>query len=265
MLNRSSKKMMAKFVLASGIFLFAFILPARAEDAEPSVTPYRPTVSNPAQLSQPGWLEVESGGNRTKANDGTWRNNLPYTLKFAFSENFGIVLGGDAYVTQTDLAGGTLSGVGDTLLLLKQRWAVNENSAFGVEYGVKAVTARTGLGSGKTDYIVNGIYSTELNKHTIDLNIGLTELGSIQVNERREQLSWASTWSHPAGEDWTVAAEFSGVARQGTAPTNQFLLATSYAMNRRVVWDAGIASGISRAAPRWGVFFGVSVLAGKLF
>lgn len=242
-----------------------FVLPVYSEPL--SVTPYRPTVSNPAQLSSPGWLEVESGFNRNKYKDGTVRDSMLYTLKLAFTEDIGIMLGGDAYVSQTDLAGVRPRGFGDTMLLVKQRWAMNEsgNSAFGVEYGLKTPTAKTPLGSGKTDYIVNGIYSTDMNLHTVDLNLNLIQLGAVQANESRQQWGWATTWSHPVGQDWVAAAEFSGTARQGTQPINQFLMAASYASSERVTWDAGVAHGISGNSQNWSVFAGVAFLADKLF
>lgn len=249
----------------AAVLIAAFVLPAHSETL--SVTPYRPTVSNPAQLSYPGWLEVESGWNRNSYKDGTVRDSLLYTFKLAFTEDIGIMLGGDAFVSQTDLAGARQRGFGDTMLLVKQRWSVDEtsNAAFGVEYGFKTPTAKTPLGSGKTDYIVNGIYSTNLGQHTVDLNLNLIQLGAVQANESRQQWGWATTWSHPAGEDWVVAAELSGTARQGTQPLNQFLVAASYASSEHVMWDAGVAHGISSASQNWSVFAGVAVLLGKVF
>jgi hypothetical protein len=50
--------------------LIALTISARLSTAiaadEPSTTPYRPTVSTPANLSEPGWLEVEAGGQQTR-------------------------------------------------------------------------------------------------------------------------------------------------------------------------------------------------------
>lgn len=249
------------------VALLCGVLTANAwAEGEPSVTPYRPTVSNPAALSQPGWLEVETGWNSSRATDDSGRGNLPYLLKFAFAENLGVLLGGDAYINQTDASGEQLSGTGDTLLLLKQKWDVGEagNAAFGLEYGFKSATAKEGLGSGKTDYLANGIYSTELSGHAIDLNLNLAVLGESQAGEACQQWGWATTVSRPLNDTWGIAAELSGYTREGTAAASQFLGAVSYAMNRRVVWDAGFSVGITPAAPMWGVFAGVSVLAAKL-
>lgn len=258
----------------SALLLCAVIAtPASAEEL-PSVTPYRPTVSNPAALSQPGWLEIEAGLNSSQSSDNSRRGNLPYLLKLAFTDNFGVLLGGDAYIEQTDQAGSKLSGAGDTLFMLKQKFAESKDgkSAFGVEYGFKSPTAKEGLGSGKTDYLVNGIYSSELAgntpglaSNTIDLNVNYTELGDALPGEARQQWGWATTWSRPLNDIWGIAAELSGYTRQGTQSSSQFLGAVSYNMNRRVVWDAGFSAGISPAAPTWSVFAGVSILAGKLW
>lgn len=249
-----------------GWVLCAISTLAYAEEP-PAVTPYRPTVSNPAALSQPGWLEVEAGWNGSKASDNSSRGNLPYLLKFAFSDRLGVLLGGDAYIEQTDPTGESLRGAGDTLLLLKQKWTPDnvDNTALGLEYGFKSPTAKEGLGSGTTDYLVNGIYSAELSGNTLDLNLNLTLLGDAQVGEGRQQWGWATTWSRSLNDSWGVAAELSGSVRQGTDAASQFLGALSYAVNRRVVWDAGFTAGISPAAPKWSVFAGVSVLAAKLW
>jgi hypothetical protein len=233
---------------------------------EPSVTPYRPTVSNPATLSQPGWLEVESGWLDSVAPDNSTRGSLPYTLKVAFTENFGVMLGGEAYVDQTDPMGARQTGVGDTFLLLKNKWQAGEDtdSAFGLEYGFKVPTAKNNLGSGKTDYLVNGIYSTELSGNTIDLNLNMIELGYVQPGQARQQFGWAAAWSSQIDSTWGIAAELSGYIDRGTAPGNQFLAAVNYAMSRRVVWDTGFATRISQAGPKWSLFAGVSILVGRI-
>jgi hypothetical protein len=240
---------------------------AFAED-EPSVTPYRPTVSNPAALSQPGWLEIESGWINSVSNDNSTRGSLPYTLKLAFTDTFGVLIGGEAFVDQVDPAGAHTQGTGDTSLLLKNKWTPSEKSAsaFGLEYGFTSPTAQNGVGSGsgKTDYLVNGIYSTDLSGNTIDLNLNVTELGSVMPGESSKLWGWAATWSRSLNDTWGVAAEFSGNARQGIDPSDQFLAAVNYAQSKRVVWDAGFTSGVNQAAPKWGIFAGVSMLVGKL-
>lgn len=242
-----------------------------AEEDVPTVTPYRPTVSNPAVLSRPGWLEVEAGwANSTTTDNGT-RGSLPYTMKLAFSNSFGVLLGGEGYVDQADTAGTHTRGGGDTSLLLKNKWTPIEDSetAFGLEYGFVSPTAQSGLGSGsgKTDYLVNGIFSTDISDNTIDMNLNVTELGNVQADESSKLWGWATTWSRALNDTWGVAAELSGTSRQGKDATEQFLAAVNYAMSKRVVWDAGFSSAINPqpGATQWTVFAGVAVLVGKIF
>jgi hypothetical protein len=57
----------------------------------PAVTPYRPSVSTPAALSAPGWLEAEAGFLRVGNSGVNLRESFPYSLKLAFSADWGIV------------------------------------------------------------------------------------------------------------------------------------------------------------------------------
>ena len=254
------QKFLFRWLLIAGLFP----RPAFA-DSEPAATPYRPTVSNPAELSAPGWLEMEAGFARSKGGGNAWQNDTPWLAKLAFSEDFGVLIGGDAWTRQTDASGATLAGFGDTSLTLKHHWAVDEHSAWGLEWGAKFATAADGLGSGKTDYNVNGIYSRDIGDTRIDANIGAVRPGLEQTGLARWQYPWAVALSHPVGDDWGLAIEESGVHRRGAAQTTQVLLAASYSINKRLVVDGGMVSGISDAAPKWSAFMGVTYLAAKFW
>ena len=233
--------------------------------SEPAATPYRPTVSNPAELSAPGWLEMEAGVARSKGGGNAWQNDTPWLAKLAFSEDFGVLIGGDAWTRQTDASGAAHSGFGDTSLTLKHHWAVDEHSAWGLEWGAKFATAADGLGSGKTDYNFNGIYSRDIGDTRVDANIGAVRPGLDQAGLARWQYPWAVALSHPVGDDWSLAIEESGVHRRGAAQTTQLLLAASYSINKRLVVDGGMVSGISDAAPKWSAFLGVTYLAARFW
>jgi hypothetical protein len=237
-----------------------------ADADQPSVTPYRPTVSNPASLSEPGWLELETGIFHSHGGDTRSNNSLPYLLKYAVSPNFGVLVGGDAFIQQKDLDGKHLSGNGDTSILLKHHWTLDteDGPALGLEYGAHLPTARKGLGSDKTDYTANGIYSTAWGANSVDLNLNVTRIGAIASGEGRMQLGYAATISRAVSERWGLAAEISGDTRKGISPSNQLLFAGSYAASNRIVCDAGTSVGLSKAAPDWSVFAGVSVLLEKI-
>ncbi len=226
---------------------------------EPSATPYRPTVSNPAALPAPGYLELEIGVLNTKGGDGRSRNSIPVLTKYAFTENFGLLIGGEPRVGLTSHDGEKLRGAGDTTLQIKLRHALDEDSALGLEAGIKADTAKTGIGSGKTDYLLNGIYSRELGDYTVDVNVGVTRFGVI-ADESRHGLSWAASVGRPISQDWGVAIELSGAARRNERAASQVLAALSYNVSKQVVLDGGIAFGLSKAAPDRVLTIGMTIL-----
>lgn len=253
-------------VLVASMLALSAARSGAADSAEgPSVTPYRPSVSTPAALSAPGWLELEVGGLHAHAESPARRDSLPYTLKLAFSEDWGVRLGGEAWVRQRDEAGQRLSGGGDTNIVLKRRFGIDETAAFGLEAGAMLPTARTGLGTGKSDYSVNGIYSADLGRYHTDLNIVATRAGQVDPGVSRLQVLWAASLSTPLTDRWGVVGELSGTRQRGTDHTAQILAAASYSVSRSLVLDAGLSRSLRSGAPTWTGFAGFTVLIGRLF
>lgn len=235
----------------------------QAQDAAP-VTPYRPSVSSPAQLPAAGQLELELGGLDSK--DGANRRaSLPYTLKLAFDEQWGVLLGGEAYVTARDEDGIRKRGLGDTLLVLKRAWVLDGASALGVELGAKAPTAREGVGSGRADYSVNGIYSRDLGSVHMDANVNLTRLGAQETGSARIQDGWSASFSTPLTARWGVTGELSGAHRAGVDGSAQALVAAAYSPHPRLTLDLGLAKGLNRASPDWSIFTGVVLPLARLW
>jgi hypothetical protein len=238
---------------------------AHADD-RPAVTPYRPSVSTPAALSAPGWLEVEAGVQNSRADDPVRRQSLPYALKLAFTPDWGIRIGGDAVVRQLGADGSVLHGGGDTSIVLKHRLAVNEASAFGLELGAKLPTARAGLGSGHSDVGINGIYSSDFaQKWHVDINALATHLGGTASGARPWQTGWAAALSRNLTDRWGVVAELSGTHQGGIGSTSQALVASSYSISRAITVDLGVSKGLSAASGGWSVFSGATFLAAHLF
>ncbi|UMR28914.1 transporter [Massilia sp. MB5] len=146
-----------------------------AEDGPPPVLPYRPSVSSPAALPAPGQLEMEVGGLRSRDAD-TRRASLPMLLKLAFNEEWGVLLGGEAWISARAPDSGRQRGVGDLTATLKRALRLDEASVLGLELSAKAPTARDGLGSGKSDYGLNGIYSRDFGSLHLDANLNLQRL-----------------------------------------------------------------------------------------
>lgn len=245
----------------AGLFMLAAILPARADEL--AATPYRPTVSDPAKLPVPGWLEVESGVQNSREPNGR-QQSLPYLLKLAFSDRFGVLLGGDAYLSALDDKGNRKRGFGDTSLTLKGALPVSKTTMLGLELGNLFPSSPGGIGNARADYTANGILSTDLANYHLDINLNVTRLGDPQ-GAGRLQGGWAASLSRDLGEKLNAAAEFSGTNQHNATPTAKFLTALSYAQTPKVVWDAGASHGLNRESEDWALFAGVTVLAQKLF
>jgi hypothetical protein len=241
---------------------------AHAGDApdpdNPPVTPYRPSVAAPAALSTPGWVEFEGGGLRASGPaDGGVRTTLPYTFKLAFTPDWGVRVGGDAWVRQVDGDGTPAQrGGGDTTIVLKRRFAVSDATAWGLELGRKFPTAGPTLGSGKADTVVNGIFSSDFAPgwHA-DLNFNETRLG----NPAAWQTGWAAAFTRAIGDAFGATGELSGAHVAGATGTSQALVAASWSAAPALVLDGGYARGLNDASVRNQWFAGLTVRLGRLF
>lgn len=248
----------------AALALLALAIPCRADDEAPPITPYRPSVSSPAQLPAPGQLEMEIGGLSTKGEDGR-RHSLPTTFKLAFSERWGVVLSGEALVSAPDGNGGRARGLGDTLVVLKHALPVDDATAFGLELGAKAPTARDTIGSGKADYSINGIFSRDIGSLHLDMNLNATRLGAYDPGSGRSQSGLSASFAAPLAEGWGLNWEWSGTRRRGADSTAQLLLAATYSPNKRLTLDAGVVRGLNRATPDWALFTGMVFPLGQLW
>ena len=255
--------------LAAAAAAVAAVSPARAAggDDEPSATPYRPSVSTPAALSAPGWLEIEAGWQHDRESAVARRDSTPMTFKLAFTPDWGVRVGVDGWVRSRDDTGRT-SGFGDTSVVVKRRFAIDDDSAFGVEAGVAVPTARRsalGSGSGKPDWSVTGIYSADFGAWHSDVNVVATRLGGAEPGTSRTEVLVAAGLSRALGDRWGVGAELSGTRRSGVDDTRQLLLAASYNVSRRLVLDVGAARSLRSGTPVWSAFTGFTWLAARVF
>jgi hypothetical protein len=232
-------------------------LPVYAEEL--SATPYRPTLSNPASLSAAGHLEVEMGGLYSHGGDVVRRSSLPWLAKYAFTDRFGILIGGEALISQTD-ALDRYGGLGDTSVALKVKFPVDDRSAFGLEAGLKAPTAKDSLGSGRTDYTLVGIYSRSIGAVAMDLNVGVFHLGDDNPAEGANQIIWAAAASYDLGRGLGVAGEFSGTSIAGVDSASWFLAAVTYSVSPRWVLDAGGIRNLGGNLSSWSAFAGMTLL-----
>ncbi len=235
------------------------------------ITPYRPSVSSPAQLPAVGQLELEMGWLRVKQSveSDTRRDSAPYQFKLALNKDWGILLGGEAQVRYQSLGAASERGFGDTTLVLKHAVQLDEVSAWGFELGNKFSTAKTSIGSGKDDVSLNGIYSRDIGDWHLDLNANAVRLGLQEAGLGRVQKGLSASFSHNLSEHWAMNAELAATQRHGSNSTAQLLLAAVYSPHKRLSIDVGLIKGLKRglneASPDWALFSGVVFPVGRIF
>ena len=202
--------------------------------------------------------------NQLNGQHGSQRDSLPYTFKLAFSDEWGVLLGGEAAVAQPNDGGVRAHGIGDTALVLKRAWTLDSETAYGLELGTKLPTARDSIGSGKADYSLNSIYSKDYGQVHMDANFNLTRLGAVDTGART-QSGLSASFSIPVSERWGATGELSGTHRRGAGDTAQLLLAAAYSPSKRLVFDCGLAKGLNRASDDWSVFGGVVLPLARLW
>jgi hypothetical protein len=234
-------------------------------DDELSVTPYRPSISTPANLSAPGYLELELGVLAVRSANSERRNSLPYGLKLAFNPDWGIRVTGEGVVGQTDASGHSVNGFGDTSIVLKHRFAVDDLSAFGLELGATAPTGREGISAGSGAYSVTGIYSADIGHWHTDVNLLATRMGKVDAGVSATQTLWAASLSRAANDRLGLTGELSGTSQRGLEKTSQFLFAASYSLSKVLVLDAGFTRSLHSGASDSSFFLGLTVLGPRLF
>lgn len=239
--------------------LFVSLIPLVAYAEQLTVTPYRPTVSNPAELSALRHLEVEFGAQSNQPGMETERNSLPFLLKYPFADQWGLLVAGEAWIKSRNLDE-TISGFGNTSVLLKHYYPINPTLAVGFEAGAVLPSARQSLGQGRTDYLGNLIVSQDISDLRIDINAGVTRKGFKEEDLDRYRYNWAIAVSHPLTERWGIAGEFSGVLAKQQKPTSQFLASLNYLMTPQLMLDFGGTVGMTTITDDYGVFAGFTLL-----
>jgi len=241
-------------------FTFSTTIATAADSGdELMATPYRPTVSNPADLPVPGHLEWEAGGYTERDPGDTRHTSVPYLLKYAFTDGVGVLIGGESFIADR-VDGDTTRGWGDTSVTMKFHHALSDSTGIGLEAGATLPTASHDLGSGHADYTLNGIVSTEAVGCDVDFNVSYTRLGVADPGTGRDQVGWAIAASHDLAGKWELAGELSGAGQRGAHGAAQFLSALSFAAAPTLVFDGGALFGLNRESPRYGVFAGVTML-----
>lgn len=230
--------------------------------------PNRPTVANPADITQYGVLELEYGFDRFWPEPRTRQTSLGGLLKFAVLCDVELRWTTTSFISQTDPSG-TNRSFGDNWLgpqvrLYRQTKRIPTLS---ISYAVKIPSASTegGLGSGFVDHQFTVLVSKDIAKIHFDFNATEFWIGRPGGFDKNQQLNLA--FSRTIHGPLQFTGEFWGQTRLNpvTPGFASSLWALSYTVVPRLVIDGGFEAGLTSGGPHRHAFFGATYSISNLY
>ena len=232
--------------------------------------PNRPTVANPADITQYGVLEVEYGWDHLWPYHDVTQTSAGGLLKFGLLCDVELRWNTTTFLSQTDPTG-TYRTFGDNwfgpqIRLYRQTKRVPTLS---LNYALKIPSASTagGLGSGRVDHALTFLASKDIAKFHGDFNVSELWIGRPGAPgfDRNQQMNLAI--SHGLIGGLQAQGELYGDTRLN-ATTPAFvssLWALAYTVTPRLVVDSGYELGLTAGGPHRHVFAGLTYSIANLY
>lgn len=252
----------------ASVLMFASIWPTRTAASNDAVehapvTAYRPGAADSAELPVPRFLEFELGWNRERGDDRSRTHSAEYLFKYAFNEDMGVLVGGEAYVHEDAPGESARDGIGDTEIAWKQRFDVEGSAAFGLIAGVQFPTASHDLGEEGEVYGLVGIYSVDIGEVHLDINAGTNYFPEKEQGLSRWEGEWSAALGWPLTAEIEAGLELSGASRKGEPDSSLLLASLGWEVHPRLVLDLGVSYGLNKEANDLTLFTGLSVSLGR--
>ncbi len=236
----------------------------------PAVNPGRPTITDPAPLTAPGWLECEIGVQRNLDKDLLLQT--PFLLKLTSLNNrLEYRFATDGYDRFRDDTGQVVDGLGDMYASLhylttrqgKRSW----DTAVRGTIKIPTASGRRGVGTGRTDYGFLLLASKDVTPSLhLDANLGYSALGKPGVggfdNQGFTSISATIPIPHSRWSYTDEVAYFTGISGTGDQLTTMH--GFSYAARPWDVWDVALQFGLSPDTPRYQILFGRTFFFGRV-
>jgi opacity protein-like surface antigen len=264
----SPRERLALRLAAAACALLLFRGNARAQCSAPPAgsivaNPNRPTVADPADITQYGVLELEYGWDHVWHGQGSRENNFGGLLKFAALCDLELRWDSVSLLDQKD-ALAVHRGIGDNRLGAQYRF--HHQSAhlptLAVSYALKIPTASVekGLGSGRVDHQFKFLASKDVQKIHFDFNTSYFLIGRQAVSGFDQNLELNLSFSCPIKGNLGLTGEIYHDTRLNSATPGfaSTLWALTYKVRPRFVIDSGLDVGLTRGSPhrkRWVIGF----------
>jgi len=244
-------------IIATALCIHAPVVHADCRGPEPGTivaNPNRPTVANPADITQYGVLELEYGYERDEARLDQYQTNMGGLLKFAVTCNLEFRWNTTSFVNQS-VSGSSQSGIGDNWLGFQYRLHRQSDRlpALAFSYSLKfpSASASKGLGSGRYDHQFTFLASKDVWGTHFDFNASLFRIGRLAGNGSDHNGEFNLAFTHSVYKKLAFTGEFYGDTRLGysTPAYASGLWAISYAVTPRLVFDSGMDHGLTPGSP----------------
>ena len=245
---------------------YADSIAANPIDAHPN----RPTVANPADITQYGVLELEYGWDRISPEKSVRQTSVGGLLKLGTLCDVELRWNTTSFLSQTDPSGTQRSfgdnWVGPQIRVYRQTKRV---PTLAFSYAIKIPSARTedGLGTGRVDHAFTLLVSKDIAHFHFDFNVTQFLIGRPNTSgvDKNQQVSLA--FSHVISGGLQLTGEFYGETRlnQTTPGFASSLWALTYTVVPRLVIDGGFEAGLTPGGPHRHVFVGATYSIANLY
>ena len=235
-----------------------------------AANPNRPTVTNPAHVTQYGVVELEYGFDRLWPTEGTHQTSFGGLLKFGVLCDIEFRWTTNSFLSQTD-ATGTHRTFGDNWLGTEMRFhrQTPRLPTMAVSYAFKIPSASTenGLGSGRFDHSFTFGASDTIANFTLDFNYSAFLIGRPDASGFDHNQQFALAVSHPVYRKLQFAGEIYGQTELNTTTPGfaSSLWALTYTVLPRLVIDGGFEGGLTEGGPHRHAFVGLTYSIANLY
>ncbi len=232
--------------------------------------PNRPTVADPADITQYGVLELEYGWDRVWLEDDVHQTSVGGLLKFGLLCDVELRWTTTSFLSQTD-ASGTHRGFGDNWIGPQVR--IYEQTkhvptiAFGYAAKIPFASSDDGLGTGRVDHTFTFFASKDIARTHFDFNVTHFWIGRQSTHgfDQNDQLNLA--FSHKVHGPLLFTGEFYGNTElnQSAPGFASSLWALTYTITPRLVIDGGFEAGLTFGGPHRHAFFGATYSIGNFY
>jgi hypothetical protein len=234
-----------------------------------AANPNRPTVSNPAHVTQFGVIELEYGLDRMWPEEGVRQTSGNGLLKFGLLCDVELRWNTTSFESQTD-ATGTHSTFGDNWLGTEIRFHRQTKllPTMAVSYAVKIPSASTdhGLGTGRVDHSFTFGASETVAHFNLDFNFTGFLMGRSSAEfDQNEQMALA--FSRVLSKKLQFVGEFYGQTQLNDATPGfaSSIWALTYTVAARFVIDGGFEVGLTSGGPHRHAFGGITYSIANLY